>query len=159
MKQVGPGLDLKLVAGNASAVMAAIFEMIKRPGSEWRITVKPWNKRRSLDANAQQWVWYKAISDHTGEDIETVSRRCKMMFGLPILMEDPEAGPPISYMLQKCGFWNMSEAQQFKVVAVLNVTSIMSSKQHSQYRDQMLAYWNDQGVAINYLEPEFNGQS
>ena len=116
------------------------------------ITTKP--KNRSLPANAQQHVWYKAISEFTSTDIRTVTGECKIDFGLPIILADPEIGRTVGYALEKSGFFSMTREHQVKFIQVIAVSSLMSTKQHNQYRDNIIFYYNKNGLDLKYQEKQ-----
>lgn len=116
------------------------------------ITPKP--KKRSLPANAQQHVFYKCISEFTSTDLKTVESECKIDFGLPIILADPDVGRTIGYALERAGFFSMQRERQVKFIQIIQVTSLMSTKQHSQYRDNMIFYWNKNGLVLEYLEKD-----
>lgn len=119
---------------------------------QWLVNIRPFSGKRSLDANAQTWVWYKQISSQTGDDIETVHRRCKRDFGLPILFESgEEAGIVLGWLLNKKGFYNLSEEQQLKVMGCFSVTSLMTTKQCNEYRDNMQNFFNNNGFDLRYV--------
>jgi len=111
-------------------------------------------KKRSLPANAQQHVFYKQISEFTGTDLKTVEAECKIDFGLPIILADPEVGRTIGYALERGGFFSMQRERQVKFIQIFQVTSLMSTKQHNQYRDNIIFYWNKNGLPLQYLEDE-----
>ena len=114
------------------------------------ITAKP--KKRSLPANAQQHVFYKMIYEHT--EIPTVESDCKIDFGLPIILADPEVGRIIGYALEKAGFFSMAREQQVIFIRVIQITSLMNTKQHNQYRENMIVYWAKNGLELKYLEKD-----
>jgi len=135
-----------------SATLSAVaycMDLIDQ-GIEPEITVGPKTKKRSLSANAQQHVWYKAISEFTGDDIEDVEARCKRDFGLPIALADPDMGPKIDFMLKSTGFHKRTPQQQLGIMKLLAVTRFFSSSQHCAYRDAMQVTWNARGVYIDY---------
>ena len=126
----------------------------KNPTSPVYVNVTPKPKKRSLSANAQQHVFYKQISEFTHTDIKTVEAECKIDFGLPIILADPEIGRTIGYALEKAGFFSMQREQQVKFIQIIQVTSLMSTKQHNQYRDNIIFYWNKNGLALDYLDKD-----
>lgn len=140
----------KITIGTTAYAFAEILKFIK-VGKEYRITVAEY-KKRSISANSQQHIWYKAISEYTGEDLKSVECRCKRDFGLPILLADDQGGVVTGWMLDELKFHNRSEVQQFKIIAAMAVTSTFSTKQHNQYRDNMQSFYNQHGISIDYLE-------
>jgi len=115
------------------------------------LIVRGYEGKRSLSANAQQHVWYKAISEHTGEDLKTVELRMKRDHGLPILLADEKDGPLTDWILKKLRFYHRSDAGQLRIMSGIAVTSTFSPKQHSAFRDSMQVFWNAQGLNIDYL--------
>lgn len=115
------------------------------------MSVRERRKRRSLDANAQVHVWFQQIANETGDDVLTVKARCKRDFGLPIIFSDVEVGVPISWMLESCGFWQLSDARQCKIMRGISVTSLMSTAQCNEFRDAMRAGFLEQGIDLRYV--------
>lgn len=109
------------------------------------------DSKRKLAANAQQHVWYQQIAGETGESVATVACRCKRDYGLPIILQDDDVGVVMSWQLDKIGFESMTDERQLKVMSVFSVTSLMSGKQHSQFRDNMQNGWREKGIYLEYL--------
>ena len=122
------------------------------PGKSYYVNITEKKKNRSLSANAQQHVWYKHISEFTNTDIKTCEAECKIDFGLPIILSDPELGNVIGHALQSAKFFTMTREQQVKFVQVIQVSSLMNTKQHNQYRENITYYWNQQGLELRYRE-------
>lgn len=102
-------------------------------------------KKRSLDANALQHVWYKEISEHTGMSIPDISAYCKLELGLPIIRYDSrsenekDTADYINWTLEKIGFDDRLYDQKIKIIKKMPVTRILSTRQHYEYRKQMQA--------------------
>ena len=116
------------------------------------VTIKEYSKR-SLPANNLQHVFYREIANYFGLEVKEIEQDCKIDFGLPIILADEEAGAPLRYMLDKCGFDSMNKYQQRKVINCISITSIMNTKQHQEYIEKMQVYWSKKGV---YLESHKN---
>ena len=114
------------------------------------ITEKP--KKRSLPANSIQHVWYKQIGEFSATDTKTAAAECKIDFGLPIILSDPDIGPVIGYSLDKALFSDMPREKQIKYIQIIQITSLMNTKQHSQYRENILYFWNTAGLNLSYDE-------
>lgn len=121
-----------------------------RPGEDYQLILKK-GKPRSLDANAQVHVWCKRLSEDTGEDLKTTFNRVKRDFGIPIMLDDAEYGKMLAWTLNKWGFHDMKDAHQLKLMDLMPVTRLMSTSQHNQLRDNMQAYYREQGIELNYL--------
>lgn len=122
------------------------------PAQKYYVHITKTKRKRSLSANAQQHVWYKQISEHTKTDIKTVEAECKVDFGVPIILHDDEIGRTLGYALQKAGFFTMTRERQVKFIQVIQVTSLMNTKQHNQYRENIIYYWNQNGLDLGYQD-------
>ena len=122
----------------------------ENPSQALYVNITKKKKKRSLPANAQQHVWYKQISEYTATDIKTVECECKIDFGLPIVLSDPEVGTIIGHAMQGAKFFTMTREQQIKFIKVFQITSLMNTKQHNQYRENILYFWNTSGLNIGY---------
>ena len=144
-------VELKVSKDNLAVTGVTLLDGIDDlhdKGKDVRVTFGEWPKGRSMQANSVQWVWYSQIGKFTSTDTKTVASECKIDFGLPILLADEEVGPILGHALR--GFSRMTREQQIKFISVIQVTSIMSSKQHTQYRDAIVNYYNLHGLNINY---------
>lgn len=132
------------------SLLACVSEM--RDGLEEgkRQLVKITDKR-SIDANAQVWVWIPKISEFEGLTVPEVEKKLKHKFGLPILKTDLEAGKKIEFILQKCGYYDMGLESQQEMVHFLPVTRLFSTKQHNAYRDAIQVHYSAQGLNLEYL--------
>lgn len=139
--------NFKLNQGSLLSLGKQLTDLVLA-GKEFTVTVSEYSKRK-LSANAVQHVWYKVISEHTGEDLKTVECRCKRDFGLPILLAG-DNGPVNSWMLDRMHFGELSDSQQLKVIGAMAITSTFTTKQHNQYRDNIQSFWNHNGLFLDY---------
>ena len=107
-------------------------------------------KMRSLPANDVQWVFYKEISNHTGEDVGTVANRMKRDIGFPILM-GTEHSEELSWILKRLSFHSQSDEVQLAMMKWIPVTSLFNSKCHTEFRDNMISFWRSNGLELEYL--------
>jgi hypothetical protein len=140
----------KLVTSNKIALIEALEVMLSQ-NEAVQVTAKPWSGKRSLPANAQVYVWYAHIAKLEGESAESVRNFCKLMFGLPILLQDENYSNKISWTLNKLGFYNWNHEQQVNYMELLPVSSLFNTKQHNEYRDNMQAYYAKNGVMLDYV--------
>ena len=124
----------------------------ENPSQPLYVTISKKPKSRTLSANAQQHVWYKQISEFSATDIKTCEAECKIDFGLPIILADSEVGRVIGYALENARFFSMQRGQQIKFIQIIQITSLMSTKQHNQYRENILYFWNQAGLSIGYKD-------
>ena len=121
-------------------------------GKHYRLSIQEWSDKRGLSANAVQHVFYKRISQFNGYDIRTAGNQSKLDFGLPILLSDSDIGPKVDFLLKKIGFYSFTREQQVNVMDLIQVTSIFSTKQHNLYRDNLVMFWHEQGLELEYKE-------
>ena len=122
------------------------------PSQALYVNVSEKPKKRSLSANAQQHVFYKQISEFSATDIKTCECECKIDFGLPIILSDPEVGRVIGYALENARFFSMTRERQVKFIQVIQITSLMNTKQHNQYRENIIYFWNTAGLNLGYKD-------
>ena len=124
----------------------------ENPSQKLYVNITQKKKKRSLSANAIQFCWYKQISEFNCTDIKTCEAECKIDFGLPIILSDSEIGVVIGNALQSAKFFTMTREQQVKFIQIIQVTSLMNTKQHNQYRENILYFWKQSGLNIGYEE-------
>lgn len=106
-------------------------------------------KKRSLDANALQHVWYQEIADYTGHSKTEIEGYCKVEFGLPILRHNVESEsekipafmikqtfehPKIKYDIQ-------DYERKIEIALKTPCTSMMSKRQHKNYMDELQKHY------------------
>ena len=142
--------SIKFVGTNFDVVEQLCREAHNHEGN-LKVTIEPWSDKRTVSANAQQHVWYAKIAKQDGEDVQYIQRVCKLMHGLPILLADAEIGRKLKWTLDKLGFFNWAYEQQVGYMDFLPVTSLMSTKQHNEFRDNMMNYYNKNGYCLDYI--------
>lgn len=143
--------SIQFVGTNFEAVEQLCKAAYEHEGN-LRVVIEPWSEKRTLGANAQIYVWYSQIAKKDGESVDVVRNFCKLMFGLPILLNNPKFEKKIQYTLGKVGFYEWTHEQQCGFMDMLAVTSLMTTKQHNEYRDNILAYYNKNGYALDYQD-------
>lgn len=143
--------QIKFIGTNTKVVIQLMQELFKHSGN-LKVTIEPWSEKRTLSANAQIYVWYSQIAKQDGESVNTVRNQCKLNFGIPILVNCHKNGRRVQYTLQKVGFYEWSYEQQCNFMDMLAVTSLMTTKQHNEYRDTMQSEYNKNGYGLDYQE-------
>ena len=143
--------EYKLHRGSMPGLLDVIRKTVLS-GKSYRVSIKEWSGKRGLPANAVQHVFYKRISQFQGCDIRTAGNGCKLDFGLPILLSDSEMGPKVGWVLDNISFQKMNREQQINVMDLIQVTSLFSTKQHNLYRDNLVMFWHEQGLELEYKE-------
>ena len=106
--------------------------------------------RRSLDANAQVWVWSQQIAKFEGWTIPETGKELKLKHGLPIILADPEYGKKTAFVLKRCGFDSMLLEQKLEMIDYLPITRLFSTKQHNSYRDSIQVHYAQRGLNLEY---------
>lgn len=104
-------------------------------------------RKRSVEQNKLQRLWMREISEQLGESPEYWRGYCKLTIGIPILRSENEEFRqrydvvlrPLPYQ-QKLAI--MTEPLD------LPVTRLMTTKQKTDYLDQMFRHFSEQGVAL-----------
>ncbi len=141
--------EYKLHRGSMPGLLEVIRKIVLS-GKSYRVSIVEWSEKRGLSANGQQHVWYKKISQFQGCDIRTAGNGCKLDFGLPILLSDSEMGSKVSWVLDNIKFYAMNREQKINVMDLIQVTSLFSTKQHNLYRDNLVMFWHEQGLELEY---------
>ena len=112
------------------------------------VTIEPGEpKKRSLDANALQHVWYKEIAEHTKHSALEIEHYLKLEIGLPIIRYDTKTEDEIStaqfieFTFEKIEFDNRPYDQKLRIIAKTPVTRIMSRRQHKNFMEQIQAHY------------------
>lgn len=143
--------DFQLTLSSLGWLVTELTKLLQSTNKKYRVSVKEWSEKRSLPANAQCHVWYPVIAKHIGSDAKTVKSRCKIDFGLPIILgNDSEYSKVLSYMLDKSEFFKMNFEQQEKFIGAVKITSKMSTKECNEYRDNLRLYWFNNGLELKY---------
>ncbi len=135
----------------------------KNPKKKFYVNISEKPKKRSVPANNIYYAWLPAISDQTGNTLIEIRNIIKYEFGLPIVLADKDMGPALLERLNKHGFFEIPyheiigyHADNGKWVKGeiewLPITSLMSTKQHNQMRDNILHHYQTMGVNIGYDE-------
>lgn len=118
-----------------------------------RIHVTEWKEKRGLSANAQQHLWYAQIAKHRGDVTALqVKNECKDKLGLPILLNSAEHGDKMEFLLDKLDYYKHSYENKMKLIQCLEVTSLFNTAESKEYMENMIFYWNDLGININFKE-------
>lgn len=100
-------------------------------------------RQRSLDQNSQAAVWYDQISTELREYTPAqVKAECKLRIGVPILRRDDEEFRQMYDRVVKPHDYET----KLKIMEWMPVTSLMSTKQLSEYLEEMQRQYADRVV-------------
>lgn len=108
---------------------------------------------RSAEQNRLSHKWYGEIAEQTGEDREDVRARCKLRFGLPILMESSEGFRDLCRRRIK----PLSHEERIELIREFDmpITRLMNVTQMSQYMDEVFRRHAEMGIALTIPEDRF----
>ena len=126
---------------------------IDNPKGKYRLTLTKWTKKRSISINRQQHLWYNQIAKYHGDQSQSeVKNFCKHTFGIPILLNDDVEGDKLEFLLHKLGYFKYSLENQLKLVSCLEITSKFNTSQAKEYCENMIFYFNGNGINIGYID-------
>jgi len=144
--------ELKLTMANLGEVFSQLAKIAQSKNVPFRVSVKEWRESRSISANAQYYKWLPTVASHYGEDVEFVRKWMKHDIAWPIVERGGcDYAKKVGYMLDKSGYYQLSNKQKIDMVDLFAMTSVMDSAQHTQLRDELQTYWAKQGLQLNYL--------
>ncbi|MAF42813.1 MAG: hypothetical protein CMI54_01410 [Parcubacteria group bacterium] len=118
-------------------------------GKEAYITIS-FNKgvMRTSALNSLAAVYYRTISEHTGDCRTDVKAFCKMKFGIDLLKELGEEDTTAGYkasdtteVINDVGFYRWNYEAKIKFMKTIYITSLMTSKIFCEYLKQIEAYY------------------
>lgn len=125
----------------------------QNPNLGYFVNITKKKKKRSLTSNAQMHVWYKQIADYHGDRTAlSVKNMCKDMFGLPILFNSDHSCEQIEFLLHHLNYYKRSYENRLKLIQCISVTSLFNVPESKEYMDNMIFYFNDLGIPINYQD-------
>lgn len=101
-------------------------------------------KRRSLDSNALSHVWYGEIARFMSIGREEAHDYCKLNFGVPILRADPKPNA----FFQAIGFDEYSYPKQMAAMKYIQVTSLFSTTQMTEYLNAVQRHFAEHGLEL-----------
>jgi hypothetical protein len=111
-------------------------------------TVRP-GRMRSLDQNRLQWLWANEAAAQRGDTTNVeVQREWKLNIGVPILLEENAVFPALWEAVDE----KLNYGEKLLLMHVLQVTSVMTTKQLSRYLDEV--YRQNTEAGIELTDPE-----
>jgi len=146
--------DFKLTFTSLKECKLKLNELFTgNPQGKFRLSVVKWTNKRSLSSNAQMHLWYSQIAKAQGDKSALdVKNFCKDAIGLPILLNSPEHGDKIEFLLHKLDYYKHSYESKMKLIQCLSVTSEFTVSESKEYCDNMIFYFSDLGIPIKYKD-------
>lgn len=140
--------------------LSTVMDLVKQiklmlganPKKKYRLTIVEW-KKRSVSINAVQHGFYSEVAKHKGDQSALdIKNFCKDAFGLPILLDSAEHGEKLEFLLNKLDYYRHSHESKMKLIQCLEVTSLFTVKESKEYTDQLIFYFNENGIPIKYKD-------
>lgn len=133
--------------------LAAVEAAAVNPKQPVSVQIKTYDMKRSDAQNKLSHLWYKEISKQGGEyTFEQIKCRAKKHFGVPILLADSEKFN--AAWLKAVESFPTYEEQVDELLAFFPVTSLMTTKQMSQY---LTDFYRVQGQRYSLTDPKVYG--
>ena len=108
---------------------------------------------RTISANNQQHLWYGQIAkyrdDQTALDVKNF---CKDAIALPLVLNSKKHAEKMEFLLDKLDYYQHSYESKMKLIQCLEVTSLLSVPESKIYMDNMIQYFNDNGIPIKFKD-------
>ena len=139
-----------LNSGNDMTTAMGILSDLPSDGSA-QVTFAKHRKNRSLAQNRLSHMHYAQIGAQMHETPAQVKGRCKLEYGIPILLRETQ-----SFALG----WQAIEAklsyeEKIEAVKLVDVTSVLTTPQFSQYIEEYMMEHEAQGIILNHPEDLF----
>lgn len=140
---------MKLTVNSESTMQDAIGKVREafKDRRYFTLTFK-FGKGRSLNTNALSHAWYEQVARELREDdARGVKRFCKLHFGVGLLRaEDEEFRESYDAVIKH----HLSYEQKLIAMDMLPITSRMTTKQISQYMQDMQDHYRTKGVCLEF---------
>lgn len=112
-------------------------------------------KGRSVDQNSVSHCWYAQVARELREDdARGVKRYCKLHFGVPILRaEDDDFREAYDGSIKS----SLTYEQKLVAMDMLSVTSLMTTRQISQYMEDVQDHYRKHGVQLEFPKDDSQG--
>lgn len=123
------------------------------PSAKFRLSISSWKEKRGLSMNAQQHLFYAQIAKYYGDRTALeVKNECKDKFGLPILHNSTHSSDSIEFLTSNLNYYGRCQESKMKLIQILSVTSLFNTSESKEYCEDMILYWNENGVPIKFKE-------
>ena len=75
----------------------------------------------------------------------------KRDIGLSILLAG-DYGEKAAWMLDCMNFYSRTDVQQVGMMDLVPATSLFTSREYTLFRDNMIAFWHEQGLILEYKQ-------
>lgn len=144
---------MKLTINSEPSLQEAIGELRQQFKDRKYLTVSVvFGKKRTVNTNSLSHAWYEQVARELREDdARGVKRFAKLHFGVPILRaEDVEFRESYDAVIKT----NLTYEQKLVAMDMLPVTSRMTTKQISQYLQDVQDHYRKHGVMLEFPPEE-----
>jgi hypothetical protein len=125
----------------------------ENPQKKYDLTLVEQSEDRGISANNQQHLWYGQIAKYRDDQTPLdVKNFCKDALGLPLILSSDKHGDKMQFLLDKLDYYQHSYESKMKLIQCLEVTSLFKKSESKMYMDNMIQYFNDNGIPIKYKD-------
>ncbi|QDP67505.1 MAG: hypothetical protein Unbinned5350contig1004_12 [Prokaryotic dsDNA virus sp.] len=123
------------------------------PQKKYELTITEQGSTRRLAANAQLHLWFGQIAKHNDDQTPLdVKNFCKDAFGLPLILNSAKHSDKMEFLLDKLSYFEHSHESKMKLIQCLEVTSLLTIPESKIMMEQMIYYFNDNGIPIKFKD-------
>ena len=125
----------------------------ENPQKKYDLTLTEQGEDRGISANNQQHLWYGQIAKYRDDQTPLdVKNFCKDALGLPLILSSEKHGAKMEFLLDKLDYYQHSYESKMKLIQCLEVTSLFKKSESKMYMDNMIQYFNDNGIPIKFKD-------
>ena len=125
------------------------------PQGTWILCLVKDQGNRRLSCNNQIHLWFGQIAKYRDDQAALdVKNFCKDAFGLPLILNSVKHGDKMEFLLDKLDYFKHSHESKMKLIQCLEVTSLLTIPESKILMDNMIQYFNDNGIPIKFLDKE-----
>lgn len=146
--------DFRIIAWSKEEINKAIRILTNWGGvsekSQVEIIIRPYKRNRSREQNSLMWKWLTVIEAETGQDRESLHEHYKSKFLSRILVRDDPKYAEMSARVKAVRADGLHEIadQMRSQIMFLTSTSVLNTKQFSEYMDLIERDAADMGIAL-----------
>lgn len=127
-----------------------LLRYLEKQAAPFTVSITP-GKHRTTRQNRLQRRWMQEIGEQKGLSAEEARAFCKLHYGVPILRRDNEAFRARYDAILKPLTYEQKLALMAEPIS-LPVTSLMNTKQKTEYLDTVFRQFSEQGVILTNPE-------
>jgi len=136
----------QFIVNSMQSFRACVDKLQETFNKDKYLHVKINSNKRTLTQDSLVHIWYHQLGEYEGNTDEHVKSYCKYHFGLGVLGTDPDFTQYLNMIRNELK--PMDYDDRIKFMKYVKVTSLMSTKQHSDYMKKVQEFYGDQGLNL-----------